>query len=92
MPRRLGSLEDTEMERDEDPDFFPDEIDGEPVKRSLGEYYIGYDFYPYPDPNKNNDITFSKFSDPKINLWLKKNSAHFLLEQIEPGQVTIDTW
>ena len=41
------SIEETENERDEDPDFYPDEINGEAVKRELGEYYIGYDFDPF---------------------------------------------
>ena len=91
-PRRLGLIEDTENERDEDPDFYPDEINGEAVKRELGEYYIGYDFDSFPDPETDNYVTFNKFNDPSINLWLKKNNVHFLLEEKKPGVITTDNW
>ena len=91
-PRRLGLIEDTENERDEDPDFYPDEINGEAVRRELGEYYIGYDFDAFPDPKTDNYVTFKKFNEPSINLWLKKNNVHFLLEEKEPAAVTTDKW
>ena len=91
-PQRLCLIEETESERENDPDFFPEEINGEPVRRCLGEYYIGYDFYDYPDPNENNEIEFKAFSDPKINEWLKKNGVNYSLEKIEPGKITTSTW
>tara|TARA_B100000963_G_C22558312_1_gene640091 strand:- start:418 stop:855 length:438 start_codon:yes stop_codon:yes gene_type:complete len=90
-PRRLGLIEETENERDEDPDFYPDEINGEAVKRELGEYYIGYDFDSFPDPETDNYVTFNKFDEPSINLWLKKNKVHFLLEDRKSGVITSDT-
>ncbi len=91
-PRRLGLIEDTEIERDEDPDFYPDEINGEAVKRQLGEYYIGYDFDSFPDPETDNYVTFNKFDEPTINQWLDKNNVPFLLEERKPGIITTDNF
>ena len=86
-PRRLSLIEDIEVEDEEDP--FVDTIDGEDVRKQLGEYYIGYDYDSYPDPDVDNQVTFNKFDEAKINLWLKKNKTRFLLEDIEPGVNTI---
>ena len=88
-PRRLGEIGDIQEEDDED-DYI-DEIDGEYVRKQLGEYYIGYDYNSFPDPDVENEVTFNKFDDAKINLWLKKNKTRFLLEDIEPGIMTIFT-
>ncbi len=87
-PQRLGPIEDTETERDEDPDFFPDDINGEPVRRTLGEYYIGYDYISYPDPELSNEIVFNSFSDPNVSAWLKNNKVKYSLDIIIPGQIT----
>jgi len=86
-PRRLSLIEDIEVEDEDDP--FVDTIDGEDVRKQLGEYYIGYDYDSYPDPDVDNQVTFNKFDEAKINLWLKKNKTRFLLEDIEPGVNTI---
>ena len=86
-PRRLSLIEDIEVEDEDDP--FVDTIDGEDVRRQLGEYYIGYDYDSYPDPDVDNQVTFNKFDEAKINLWFKKNKTPFLLEHIEPGVNTI---
>ena len=86
-PRRLSLIEDIEVEDEDDP--FVDTIDGEDVRRQLGEYYIGYDYDSYPDPDVDNQLTFNKFDEAKINLWFKKNKTPFLLEHIEPGINTI---
>lgn len=91
-PERLAPIQDTEAERDEDPDFYPDEIDGSPVRRTLGEYYIGYDFVSYPDPEASNEIEFTDFSDPKIADWLKRNRLQYSLDKIIPGEITTSTW
>ncbi len=85
-PRRLSLIEDIEVD-EEDP--YVDMIDGEYVRQQLGEYYIGYDYDSFPDPNVDNQVTFNKFDEAKINLWLKKNKARFLLEDREPGVTTI---
>ena len=68
---------------------YVDDINGEDVRGELGEYYIGYDYNSFPDPGVENQVTFNKFDDAKINLWLKKNKTRFLLEDIEPGVNTI---
>ena len=86
-PRRLSLIEDIEVEDEDDP--FVDTIDGEDVRKQLGEYYIGYDYDSYPDPDVDNQVTFNKFDEAKINLWFKKNKTPFLLEHIEPGVNTI---
>ncbi len=86
-PRRLSLIEDIEIEDEDDP--FVDTIDGEDVRKQLGEYYIGYDYDSYPDPDVDNQVTVNKFDEAKINLWLKKNKTPFLLEHIEPGINTI---
>ena len=86
-PRRLSLIEDIEVEDEDDP--FVETIDGEDVRRQLGEYYIGYDYDSYPDPDVDNQVTFNKFDEAKINLWFKKNKTPFLLEHIEPGINTI---
>ena len=86
-PRRLSLIEDIEVEDEDDP--FVDTIDGEDVRKQLGEYYIGYDYDSYPDPDVDNQVTFNKFDEAKINLWFKKNKTRFLLEDIEPGVNTI---
>ena len=86
-PRRLSLIEDIEIEDEDDP--FVDEIDGEDVRKQLGEYYIGYDYDSFPDPDIENQVTFKKFDDIKINLWLKKNKTRFLLEDKEPGVTTM---
>ena len=86
-PRRLSLIEDIEIEDEDDP--FVDTIDGEDVRKQLGEYYIGYDYDSYPDPDVDNQVTFNKFDEAKINLWFKKNKTPFLLEHIEPGINTI---
>ena len=86
-PRRLSLIEDIEVEDEDDP--FVDTIDGEDVRRQLGEYYIGYDYDSYPDPDVDNQVTFNKFDEAKINLWFKKNKTPFLLEHIEPGVNTL---
>ncbi len=86
-PRRLSLIEDIEVEDEDDP--FVDTIDGEDVRKQLGEYYIGYDYDSYPDPDVENQVTFNKFDEAKINLWFKKNKTPFLLEHIEPGVNTI---
>lgn len=91
-PQRLCLIEETESLREDDPDFFPDEINGQAVRRCLGEYYIGYDFSAYPNPNQNNEILFHSFSDPKVTLWLKKNGLKLSLEKIEPEKITTSTW
>ena len=79
-PRSLAAVEDVEVE---DEDDYVDMIDGEYVRKQLGEYYIGYDYDSYPDDD--NQVTFNKFEEAKINLWFKKNKTPFLLEHIEPG-------
>ena len=38
-------------------------------RKQLGEYYIGYDYDSFPDPDIENQVTFKKFDDIKINLW-----------------------
>ena len=86
-PRRLSLIEDIEVEDEDDP--FVDMIDGEDVRKQLGEYYIGYDYDSFPDPEIENQVTFNKFDDAKINLWLKKNKTRFLLEDKEPGVTTM---
>ena len=86
-PRRLSLIEDIEVEDEDDP--FVDTIDGEDVRKQLGEYYIGYDYDSYPDPDVDNQVTFNKFDEAKINLWFKKNKTPFLLEHIEPGVNTL---
>ncbi len=86
-PRRLSLIEDIEVEDEDDP--FVDTIDGEDVRRQLGEYYIGYDYDSFPDPDVDNQVTFNKFDEAKINLWFKKNKTPFLLEHIEPGVNTL---
>ena len=85
-PRRLA--ETWEIDVDEDLGYV-DDINGEDVRGELGEYYIGYDYNSFPDPDVENQVTFNKFDDAKINLWLKKNKTRFLLEDIEPGVNTI---
>ena len=87
-PRRLAEI--WEIDVDEDLGYV-DDIDGVWVKMELGEYYIGYDYDSFPDPDVENQVTFNKFDDAKINLWLKKNKTRFLLEDIEPGIMTIFT-
>ena len=86
-PRRLSLIEDIEVEDEDDP--FVDMIDGEEVRKQLGEYYIGYDYNSFPDPDVENQVTFNKFDEAKINLWLQKNKTRFLLEDREPGVMTI---
>ena len=87
-PRRLGLIgEDYEEDYDDEEDYV-DEINGEEIKMELGEYYIGNDFNSYPDRDIENQVTFNKFDDAKINLWLKKNKTRFLLEDKEPGVIT----
>ena len=81
-PRSLAAVEDVEVE---DEDDYVDMIDGEYVRKQLGEYYIGYDYDSFPDPDVENQVTFNKFEEAKINLWFKKNKTPFLLEHIEPG-------
>ena len=85
-PRRLAEI--GEIDVDEDLGYV-DDIDGEYVRGKLGEYYIGYDYDSFPDPDVENQVTFNKFDDAKINLWLRKNKTRFLLEDIEPGVNTI---
>ena len=85
-PRSLAAVEDVEVE---DEDDYVDMIDGEYVRKQLGEYYIGYDYDSFPDPEIENQVTFNKFDDAKINLWLKKNKTRFLLEDKEPGVTTM---
>ena len=85
-PRRLA--ETWGIDEDEDLGYV-DDINGEDVRGELGEYYIGYDYNSFPDPDVENQVTFNKFDDAKINLWLKKNKTRFLLEDIEPGVNTI---
>ena len=85
-PRRLA--ETWEIDVDEDLGYV-DDINGEDVRGELGEYYIGYDYNSFPDPDVENQVTFNKFEDAKLNLWLKKNKTRFLLEDIEPGVNTI---
>jgi len=81
-PRSLAAVEDVEVD---DEDDYVDMIDGEYVRKQLGEYYIGYDYDSFPDPDVENQVTFNKFEEAKINLWFKKNKTPFLLEHIEPG-------
>ena len=88
-PRSLAAVEDVEVE---DEDDYVDMIDGEYVRKQLGEYYIGYDYDSFPDPDIENQVTFNKFDDPEINLWLKKNKTRFLLEDREPGAITTSNW
>ena len=85
-PHHLAEI--GEIDVDEDLGYV-DDIDGVWVKMELGEYYIGYDYDSFPDPDVENQVTFNKFDDAKINLWLKKNKTRFLLEDIEPGIMTI---
>ena len=85
-PRRLAEI--GEIDVDEDLGYV-DDINREYVRGELGEYYIGYDYNSFPDPGVENQVTFNKFDDAKINLWLKKNKTRFLLEDIEPGVNTI---
>ena len=85
-PRSLAPVEEVEVE---DEDDYVDMIDGEYVRKQLGEYYIGYDYDSFPDPDVDNQVTFNKFDEAKINLWLKKNKARFLLEDRKPGVTTI---
>ena len=87
-PRRLAEI--GEIDVDEDLGYV-DDINGEYVRKQLGEYYIGYDYDSFPDPDVENQVTFNKFDDAKINLWLRKNKTRFLLEDIEPGIMTIFT-
>ena len=68
-PRYLAAVEDVEVE---DEDDYVDMIDGEYVRKQLGEYYIGYDYDSFPDPDVENQVTFNKFDDAIINLWFKK--------------------
>ena len=88
-PRSLAAVEDVEVD---DEDDYVDMIDGEYVRKQLGEYYIGYDYDSFPDPDVENQVTFNKFDDAKINLWLKKNKTRFLLEDREPGAITTYNW
>ena len=88
-PRRLAEI--GEIDVDEDLGYV-DDIDGEYVRGKLGEYYIGYDYDSFPDPDVENQVTFNKFDDPKINLWLKENKTRFLLEDREPGAITTYNW
>ena len=88
-PRRLA--ETWEIDVDEDLGYV-DDINGEDVRGELGEYYIGYDYNSFPDPDVENQVTFNKFDDPKINLWLKENKTRFLLEDREPGAITTYNW
>ena len=37
----------------------------------------------------DNQVTFNKFEEAKINLWYKKNKTPYLLEHIEPGVNTL---
>ena len=67
-PRRLAEI----WENDDEDLGYVDDIDGEYVRGKLGEYYIGYDYDSFPDPDVENQVTFNKFDDAKINLWLKK--------------------
>ncbi len=85
-PRRLAEI--GEIDVDEDLGYV-DDIDGVWVKMELGEYYIGYDYDSFPDPDVENQVTFNKFEEAKINLWFKKNKTPFLLEHIEPGVNTL---
>ena len=85
-PRRLAEI--GEIDVDEDLGYV-DDINGEYVRKQLGEYYIGYDYNSFPDPDVENQVTFNKFDEAKINLWFKKNKTPFLLEHIEPGVNTI---
>ena len=68
-PRSLAAVEDVEVD---DEDDYVDMIDGEYVRKQLGEYYIGYDYDSFPDPDVENQVTFNKFDEAKINLWFKK--------------------
>ena len=88
-PRRLAEI--GEIDVDEDLGYV-DDIDGVWVKMELGEYYIGYDYDSFPDPDIENQVTFNKFDDPEINLWLKKNKTRFSLEDREPGAITTSNW
>ena len=88
-PLSLAAVGDVEVE---DEDDYVDMIDGEYVRKHLGEYYIGYDYDSFPDPDIENQVTFNKFDDAKINLWLKKNKTSFLLEDREPGAITTHNW
>ena len=88
-PRRLAEI--GEIDVDEDLGYV-DDIDGVWVKMELGEYYIGYDYDSFPDPDVENQVTFNKFDDAKINLWLKKNKTRFLLEDRELGAITTYNW
>ena len=85
-PRSLAAVEDVEVD---DEDDYVDMIDGEYVRKQLGEYYIGYDYDSFPDPDVDNQVTFNKFDEAKINLWFKKNKTRFLLEDKEPGVTTM---
>ena len=84
-PRRLGLIGEIDVDMDLG---YVDEINGVEVKMELGEYYIGYDFNSFPEQDIENQVTFNKFDDAKINLWLNKNNTHFLLEDKEPGLIT----
>ena len=57
-PRSLAAVGDVEVE---DEDDYVDMIDGEYVRKQLGEYYIGYDYDSYPDDD--NQVTFNKFEE-----------------------------
>jgi hypothetical protein len=82
-PVQLANTEDVHLEEDDEGNFnYPETIDGQDVKGSLGDFWVGFDTLPYPD--ETNLIRFNNLSDPKINKWLEANGWQSL-DRIDPG-------
>ena len=90
-PISLMHMEDAEYEEDEDGDYLPiEEVSGEPVFKLLGDYYCGYGTEPFP--NEDNNIQFSNFDDPRINVWLAANGWSDEIKDIMPEATTRIDW
>ena len=90
-PISLIHMEDAEYEEDEDGDYLPiEEVSGEPVFKLLGDYYCGYGTEPFP--NEDNNIQFSNFDDPRINVWLAANRWSDDIRDIMPEATTRIDW
>ena len=53
------------------------------MRTQLGDYWVGFDFEPYPD--EQNVLDFEHICDPGVASWLKKNDWSTLSE-IAPGE------
>ena len=90
-PISLIHMEDAEYEEDEDGNYLPiEEVNGEPVFKLLGDYYCGYEMEPFP--NEDNNIQFSNFDDPRINVWLAANGWSDKIKDITPEATTSIVW